>query len=94
MRKILAINSILLLGVTLSWLYPFYCIAKYGKHIVSEPNGYFLLSEIALFAIVIAMSIAGVVLAIMRKEESSKVDDSMIPQYDRCTAWMERRTDL
>lgn len=61
MKIRLAIVNALMLGLTVTWLYPFFCILKYGSHWIQEPNMVVLLGEITLFVAVLIFGISNIV---------------------------------
>lgn len=57
----LLITSVALLGTCVAWLVPFYCIPRYGTHLVQEPSMPMLLYEIGFFVALVGFSISNLV---------------------------------
>ena len=67
MKALLAIVSVLLIGCSLAWLYPFCCILSYGTHTVNEPVRWILISEVVLFFTCFSFGVLGVLIVIRSK---------------------------
>ena len=82
MKNLLVINSILLMAVTITWLYPFYCIARWGTHLVQEPNLIILYVEIAFFSTIFLFGLIGF-LRVCREEYRKGGDASLKTQLNK-----------
>ena len=66
------LTNALLISVTFAWAYPFYCIARYGTHIVQEPNLGILVLEIAMFTGIIIFGVSNIVWGMKRRYDDKR----------------------
>ena len=57
MRVRLAITTILMIAIAVTWLVPFTCILLYGTHTAQEPSKVILALEILFFLAIVAYGI-------------------------------------
>lgn len=56
-KKLLAVNSVLLFAISLTWLFIFGCICIHDSYIISEPNTFILGLEIAMFILILCTAL-------------------------------------
>ena len=57
MRKLLAINAVLLFAVTITFMIPFYGICTKGTHTIYEPKTFILALEVSVFILILMVAL-------------------------------------